>query len=215
MSWLRRCRSGRGQSVVEFALILPVIMTLTLGMIEMGFAINHNTSIVTATRQGARVGASLVNGSPIHHCTDNTAAGIAGAAAVDAQIVAATEGVLRSPGSPINVSQVSKIEIIELDGSTGAETGKKNTWISAVNTDGTPRGDVIPGTSTKLYFKANGGNYTVGSRCGTSPAKGIEVRITYTYLFITPLGALISTVFPSSSITMTDHTTMALEPPLP
>ena len=47
-------RPQRGQSLVEFAMVLPVIMFLLLGMIEMGFAINHNTSIVTATRQGAQ-----------------------------------------------------------------------------------------------------------------------------------------------------------------
>jgi hypothetical protein len=38
------------------------------------------------------------------------------------------------------------------------------------------------------------------------------VRITYTYKFITPLGALVS-MFTSAQITMTDQTVMAMEPP--
>ena len=214
--WLRS-RSRRGQSVVEFTLILPVIMFLMLGMIEMGYAINHNTSIVTATREGARVGSELVNGSSVRHCGDSTHA-----ADVDANIIAATEGVLRSPGSPVAVAQVTSIVIFEVD-EHGTKTGNQNTWISAV-TGTAPNyvanGDVIPGTTTKLFFKANGvGSYPASGRCGASPAHGIGVQIIYTYKFITPLGSVISafggTLFGNSQITMSDQTTMALEPPAP
>ena len=63
MTRARPLRSRRGQSLVEFTLILPVILTMVLGMLELGFAINHSTTIETATRQGARVGSQLVNGS--------------------------------------------------------------------------------------------------------------------------------------------------------
>jgi Flp pilus assembly protein TadG len=209
----RRFRSRRGQSAVEFALILPVIMFLMLGMIEMGFAISHNTSIVTATRQGARVGSELVNGSSLHHCGDST-----NAATVDAQIIAATEGVLRSPGSQVSVAQVTSIVIFEVNES-GALTGNQNTWISKVNGDGTPNGDFIPNTSTHLYFAYNGGNWAASTRCGSSPAHGIGVKITYTYKFVTPLGsvmaAVASNMFSGGTITMSDQTVMALEPPNP
>jgi len=36
-------RSERGQSFAEFTLILPVILAMVLGMIELGFAINNST----------------------------------------------------------------------------------------------------------------------------------------------------------------------------
>ena len=211
----RKFRSRRGQSVVEFALILPVIMFLLLGMIEMGFAINHNSSMVTATRQGARVGASLVNGSSFHHCNDST-----NSADVDPQIIAATEGVLRSPGSPISVTQVTGIYIFEVDEYGTAVAGHKNTWTKSIDpTTGLPTGDFVPHTNQHLYFAHGTVNWDASVRCGSAPAHGIGVRITYNYRFITPLGSLITalggSLFNNGQITMSDQTIMSLEPPSP
>lgn len=212
----RKFRSRRGQSVVEFALILPVIMFLLLGMIEMGFAINHNSSLVTATRQGARVGASLVNGSSFHHCNDST-----NSADVDPQIIAAAEGVLRSPGSPISVTQVTGIDIFEVNENGTAVADHKNTWTKSVDVStGDPTGDYIPPDNTqRLYFAHGTVNWNAKDRCGSAPAHGIGVRITYNYRFITPLGSLITalggSLFNNGQITMSDQTIMSLEPPSP
>jgi hypothetical protein len=215
---LRKWRSRRGQSLVEFALILPVIMFLVLGMVELGFAINHNTSIITATRQGARVGAELRNGHGQCSLPDDAAS-----QSVDPQIIGAVEGVLVSPGSPINVLQVTKIDIFEVD-ETGAQTTNINTWLpSSDPITHNPTGTILPGTSQHLYFAPSGGgiggNWPAYKRCGSAPAHGVGVRITYTYKFITPLGALISAlggnIFNSAQIPMTDQTIMALEPPTP
>jgi Flp pilus assembly protein TadG len=216
MRLLRQRPRERGQAVVEFALILPIILFLVLGMTEMGFAISHDTSLVTATREGARVGAALRNGH--NQCPlpdDATSQG------VDLQIIAATEGVIASPGSPVSLAQVQKIELIELD-ENGATTGNFNVWLSSV-TGGVPTGPVIPSTSQHLYFAPQGGgvggNWPAYKRCGAAPAHSIQVKITYVYKFITPLGSLINalhgTLFGSSQITMTDQTSMALEPPTP
>ena len=209
-------RSQRGQSLVEFAMILPVIMFLLLGMVEMGFAINHNTSIVTATRQGARVGAELVNGSSVHHCSDST-----NAATVDPQIIAAVEGVLTSPGSPVAVSQVTQIVIFEVkDDGTAAHnmtpSGNKNVWVSSVDGTGHPTGYLLPGSTTQhMYFSpSTTSTYPASGRCGTGAAPAIGVSITYTYKFITPLGAIVTSLG-AGQIQMTDQTIMALEPPSP
>jgi len=45
-----------GQEVVEFALILPVLILLLLGIIEFGVLMYSYNSIAHATREGARVG---------------------------------------------------------------------------------------------------------------------------------------------------------------
>jgi hypothetical protein len=216
MRLLRRRPRERGQAVVEFALILPVILFLMLGMTEMGFAISHNTSLITATREGARVGAELRDG--FNQCTLVDSVTSQG---VDLQIIAATEGVIASPGSPVSLAQVQKIELIELD-ENGTPTGKENVWVSSV-TGNIPTGPVIPGTSQKLYFAPQGGgiggNWPAYTRCGSAPAHSIQVKVTYVYKFITPLGSLITalhgTLFNNSKITMTDQTSMALEPPTP
>jgi hypothetical protein len=190
---------------VEFALILPILMFLLLGMVEMGFAISHNVSIQTATRQGARVGSILVNGDT--HCPPGNSALLA--ATVDPGIIAAVEGALTSTGSSANMSQVTLIEIFGLS--------SNNTTL------GTDKFTYSPSTG---HFVASGtpGWPAVG-RCGavtgTLPNGGaprIGVRITYTYKFLTPLGSFLSlfgTLFNNGQITMTDQTVMALEPPKP
>lgn len=48
---------SRGQSVVEFALIMPIIMILIMACVEFGVLINNHMSIANAAREGARAGA--------------------------------------------------------------------------------------------------------------------------------------------------------------
>lgn len=47
----------KGQSLVEFALILPVLLLLLLGIVEFGLAFNAHVTLVHAAREGARYGA--------------------------------------------------------------------------------------------------------------------------------------------------------------
>src|SRR5690349_20360326 len=44
----------RGQSMVEFALIVPLLFLFILGIIEMGYALFVYTSVQNAAREGAR-----------------------------------------------------------------------------------------------------------------------------------------------------------------
>lgn len=56
---IRRCRevkSGRGQALVEFALILPFILLLILGVIDFTRAFFVLHLVNNASREGARVG---------------------------------------------------------------------------------------------------------------------------------------------------------------
>ena len=46
----------RGQDVVEFALILPVLVLLLLGIIEFGMLFYHYNTVALAARDGARAG---------------------------------------------------------------------------------------------------------------------------------------------------------------
>lgn len=48
-----------GASLVEFALILPVLMGLILGMFTGGIAYNRKITMTDAVREGARFGATL------------------------------------------------------------------------------------------------------------------------------------------------------------
>jgi Flp pilus assembly protein TadG len=48
-------RNCRGQALVEFALILPLMMLLLLGILEMGRAWNVKQVLTDAAREGARL----------------------------------------------------------------------------------------------------------------------------------------------------------------
>lgn len=55
----RSSTDGRGQALVEFALILPILLILLLGILDFGRAIAAYNSVSNAARSGARV--AIVN----------------------------------------------------------------------------------------------------------------------------------------------------------
>ena len=52
-------RRRRGIVAIEFALILPLLLLLVLGLMEVGWMILKSQQITNAARQGARVGIRL------------------------------------------------------------------------------------------------------------------------------------------------------------
>jgi Flp pilus assembly protein TadG len=52
-----RARDSRGQSLVEFALVFPIIILLIMAFAEIGRAVFAFNTIANAARQGARVAA--------------------------------------------------------------------------------------------------------------------------------------------------------------
>lgn len=49
-------RFQRGQSLVEFALIVPMLLILVFGIIDFGMGLRAYISVAAATREGARYG---------------------------------------------------------------------------------------------------------------------------------------------------------------
>jgi hypothetical protein len=49
-----KLRKTRAQSLVEFAITLPVLLLLFSGLVEFGFALNYYLSLLDATRETAR-----------------------------------------------------------------------------------------------------------------------------------------------------------------
>jgi Flp pilus assembly protein TadG len=50
-------RDSRGQTLTEFALVLPILVLLLFGIVQFGVVFNHYLTITDATRAGARQGA--------------------------------------------------------------------------------------------------------------------------------------------------------------
>jgi len=55
----RRRPDARGQSLVEFALVLPLFLVLVMGIADFGLAVFSYNSITNAAREGARL--AIVN----------------------------------------------------------------------------------------------------------------------------------------------------------
>ena len=53
----RRGHRSRGQALVEFAFVFPVIVLLAFGFIDVGRAVFSHNTLTNAARQGARVAA--------------------------------------------------------------------------------------------------------------------------------------------------------------
>ncbi len=187
----------RGQSVVEFSIVVPVFLLLLLGMLEFGIAFTHDQTLTYATREGARTGASLGNGSAGYPCTTPN---------FDAPIVAAVERVLESPGSPIDITRISTITVYRAK-TDGTSTGSANVW--SLDVGGGPTVD-----GRALDFKETLTGWAPCSRNNGVGADALGVSLTYHYPFQTSLGGIIGFFGGSSwsSLTMSDKTVMNLNP---
>ncbi|MCX7240690.1 MAG: pilus assembly protein [Burkholderiales bacterium] len=52
---LRRARGASGQSLVEFAIALPVLLVMVLGVADLGRAIEYNNILINMSREGANL----------------------------------------------------------------------------------------------------------------------------------------------------------------
>jgi len=51
----RRARSARGAELIEFALVLPVLLLIVLGIVDFGFMFQRMEVVTNAAREGARL----------------------------------------------------------------------------------------------------------------------------------------------------------------
>jgi Flp pilus assembly protein TadG len=73
-----RGQGMRGQSLVEFALVVPVFLLIVAGMIDFGLALNASITISNAAREGGRLGVLTPDATKIRTQTTNAASGLAG-----------------------------------------------------------------------------------------------------------------------------------------
>jgi hypothetical protein len=192
-------RRERGQSLVEFGLILPALMILLLGLVEFGFIFSNHQGLEYATREGARTAAALANGQ-------NGQNGVPAATTcttIDNQVIAAVQRVLTGKGSMVQVGDVSQIRIFKYDDTTqGPVALATNVWVPGA-------GPTVDGTV--LQFRWSSGTWDPCIRDNGMNADVIGVRLTYTYRMTTGLNALLG-VAGLNTLQMTDETVMVLNP---
>ncbi len=195
----RRDRS-RGQSLVEFSVLVPAFMLILFGMLEFGFVFTHNLTLEYATREGARTGAALADGA------QNAAV----CATIDPQIIAAVERVLTSSGSPIDEPSVTSIKIWKATAAgVPASAAQTSTW--AYGAGGAP---IVDGFQLH-YHETSPSTWTPCTRNNAANPDSIGVSLTYNYNMVTPLSSVARFFGGGASsgvIPMNDRTIMALNP---
>ena len=107
----RRSRS-RGQSLVEFALVLPVFLLVLSGVLDFGFALYSRISVINAAREGARSAAVAADHSTIPSTAQSRAAAVVSGAGLVA-------------GSPTTTVSVSCVAIASASCNFSSATNSK------------------------------------------------------------------------------------------
>jgi hypothetical protein len=152
----------KGQGLVEFSLVIPIFMTLLMGVIEFGFLYNSLLTVQFSARQGVSAAAQ--------------AGGVDGA---DCSILNAVEKALTAP---IDHDRVEFVEIFQSDAAGDAVPGAVNRYIRGGALD-------CPGTGTQPYTLVGEEGYPQVAR-HDALIEGLDVigvRIGYEYVGITPV----------------------------
>ena len=73
---MTKARGERGAAAVEFALVVPLLLILVLGIAEFGRAYNISTTLASAAREGARTMALQNSASEARTAAQGAATGI-------------------------------------------------------------------------------------------------------------------------------------------
>ena len=142
LSSIHRRIAGRGQGMVEFAIIIPVALTLMLGILEFGRLMIIYIDVNSASREAARYGAAIGNnGSGVLYYRDCT--GIRNAAIRVGQIAGVNS-------SEITITYNNIFYLGNSDAGTPPQT------IAAVDCA------TIAGAATGTYFPTKGTSIVVG-----------------------------------------------------
>lgn len=184
--------NDRGQSLVEFALLVPLFLVLLMGLIEFAFAFNAMLNTNYASR-----GAGLI------------AAQTGNAAASDCLILNEIE---LKMNAPVDERQISRVEVQRTNASGSAIYAT-----SAYGRTGTTSCDLIDGTTLSVPYSAISSGYPPSQRCTVLPPVGcssmtparttidtIAIQVTYVYPWHTPLRTLLPLV--GGSVTGTGFT---------
>jgi Flp pilus assembly protein TadG len=156
-------RSKRGQSLVEAAVTLPLVLLLALGVIDLGRSFYYREAVTNSVRQSLRMAVSSCQ-----QTTANT-------------VCATTSGgpVAKSVSSPIPPSGGN---IVTIANQASLESSK----------DGTAAGSVLNGGTITVTFHCLGGvaiTNTTSNGNGPSDAgsDSITASVTYNLQVVTPL----------------------------
>ena len=186
-------RSETGQAIVEFAMLLPVLVLLIIGLIEFSFVWNSRNTVLFASRDGSMLAAEGGN-------EDGT----------DCVVLQRIESDVYSPSTALRIQQVT----VYWSDRNGDQIGSnQNVYSRSGSTSCTyPDGNTI----TVPYTLTTAG-YLESARCSTLAGCGashptvdtIGVRVTYQHFWATSFVR-----FAGNSVTFSESTITRAEPQL-
>jgi Flp pilus assembly protein TadG len=195
-------RRREGQSVVEFALVIPLFVLLLIGIIEFAFALNAVLAVNFATREAALIAAEAGNGD-----------------GADCVILTKIED---SISAPSDRKSITSVEIYKAN-----RVGAKLATNTYQRTPATPMSCTFPGSPpiviTVPYSLVGGQNYEDIKRCNvlagcpanaplplTTSVDQIGVEVSYSYTWRTPLSGLLT--LSGTGYTIVKSNSMRMEP---
>jgi len=186
----RRRRPSTGQALVEFALVIPIFLTLVVGIFEFGYMVTIKNELTYSAQDAAQVAAEMGNTS-----------------GADFYVLKQLESDLTDPINKPSIVSVKIFQSNAYGGSFGSNTYyRSGSWTG-------PDGTTIPWGPV-----GGGGGYPDSARCtvmlgcpgGHSGVDWIGITITYQYHWLTPLPSLVG--LGSTAPTIVQTTTTRLEP---
>jgi Flp pilus assembly protein TadG len=191
--------AAEGQSLVEFALVIPIFLMLLIGTIEFSLVFNAQLSINFATREAALVAAEAGNAS-----------------GADCAILRTIEDTVSAPADNNLVTQVVIYRSDTVGNPIPSGSPDQNVY---------SRGGSMPCPSaanparTVGFTGVGAPGYVETTRCNTiagcgpgRPLDHIGVRVTYAYTWHTPLSSIIG--LGGSGFTLVKSNAMRMEPVL-
>lgn len=189
--WRRRAQHSRGQSLVELAILLPVLLLLFVGAYTASNFINDRQIAGQATRAGARLGAEIGNANWATTSASACQASSKDPCIVDQQIVTSTITIARNL---TNAPTINEIDIYEPCTASGNGCSSTSSTCPATNTaDGAYRtGDLVdvykPNGSGGAWVLNGTAGFTLDLRTQIHPNEAsVGVRLVYTFQGSAPM----------------------------
>lgn len=126
-------RDDRGAAAVEFALILPILLVLVLGIVQFGLTFTQWLEMVSAAREGARWGSLSYSAADIRAKVKAAAPGL-DPPLTDTQITVTPPDPVNHPGDAVTVSISYSTPVLPIIGPIMGQSGPTmSLTASAVN----------------------------------------------------------------------------------
>ena len=181
-----RRRRGRGQALVEFALVIPIFLTLVISMFEFTFLFTSYVDLGYATHDASQLAAEMGN-------TTNA----------DTAILQRIDNDINVPADPTRIVSVDIYWVNTATKDASPVSGAENIYLYV----GGSHPFYMPDGTTIIYlpFAPSTSGYPPNQRCNVNGGIGclptgakshttvdtIAVKISYQYAWVTPLPGLI------------------------